>query len=163
MKVKDTPLHTRIENGFGKDLKDFIDVLVPEYINAKGDQGLTPLMRCIISYGGSDWSIFKQLIETLLEKHADLSIRDFSGKTALHHAAESFRDGQERTITQIISKGPDMNARDNQGNTPLLSGFYSHSSTDNSRIIELLMDDSEDIDVVNNAGIFRLLPLWLKN
>ncbi len=60
----------------------------------------------------------KWLIDTCLEKGADINGTNNEGRTPLHLAAMQIRPSAE-LIGYLIEKGAEVNARDNEGKTPL--------------------------------------------
>jgi predicted component of type VI protein secretion system len=60
-----------------------------------------------------------EMTKLLIENGADLSQRDFQGETALHTAA-FHSPGKGLTVIQLLlNAGADVNAKRNDGNTPL--------------------------------------------
>ncbi|HNI94438.1 MAG TPA: ankyrin repeat domain-containing protein, partial [Leptospiraceae bacterium] len=53
-------------------------------------------------------------VKYLIEKGADIRIKDKDGNTPLHKAAES---GELNIVKYLIQKGADVNAKNNQGFT----------------------------------------------
>ena len=89
-------------------------------------------------------------LELLLTLRPDL-VRDTSrGETLLHAAA---RQGREPAARLLISRGADVNARDQSSRTPL------HCAAQNARteIAALLLRNGGDIDARNNDGLTALL------
>jgi ankyrin repeat protein len=58
----------------------------------------------------------KDMVELLLENHADMAARDIYGHTALHDAAEA---GQRDVVQLLLAKGADIEGRDGSGDTAL--------------------------------------------
>jgi ankyrin repeat protein len=55
-------------------------------------------------------------IEYLVDKRADVNVKNNSGSTPLHEAA---RNGQLAAMEQLIAAGADVNVQDAKGNTPM--------------------------------------------
>jgi ankyrin repeat protein len=62
-----------------------------------------------------------KIIEILLEKNADVTLRDEREATALHHAAQS---GHLEIINKLLAAGCDINAVDKNKWTPLMNACY---------------------------------------
>lgn len=60
-------------------------------------------------------------MQLLLEKGADLSVRNEGGETALNFAAWS---GHEPTVQLLLEKGADLSIQDFDGNTALHQASY---------------------------------------
>ena len=115
-------------------------------VNAKDDNGKTPLMYSIclysekpgvLPYDGRALNVWdpksktagivyiaykKELTGLLLSKGADVNAKDISGKTALMVAAESpwkEQPQEEGPVELLLSKGANVNAKDNNGMTAL--------------------------------------------
>ena len=121
-----TPLHNAVKCGNEEIVKLLISYGAD--VNAVNSQGETPLMQA--SSGSS------KLVEILLDNGADLNKRVSSGSsegaTLLHSAAQA---GNYDLIKSLLSKGFNINAKDNKGYTPLhytIYGYYiaQHSNTD---------------------------------
>jgi hypothetical protein len=82
-------------------------------INIPNDEGCTALMMAA-SKGRAD------VVEALIKKGADVTVKDKWGKTALHKAASH---GHNDIVTLLINANSDTNAKDNFGNTPLHSSI----------------------------------------
>ncbi|MGY8767755.1 MAG: ankyrin repeat domain-containing protein [Pirellulales bacterium] len=81
-------------------------------VNAKNPAGgATPLMEAAL-HGNN------KIAKLLIEKGADLSLRNRDGNTALHMAA--FVTNTE-IVTQLLNKGADVNVKNNKGDSPLSS------------------------------------------
>jgi len=73
---------------------------------------------------------------------AEANARDSYGNTPLHHARE------KEVIEFLLSKGADINAKDNQGQTLLMSC----ASSGNSEMMRFLVSKKADIKTRNRAG-----------
>lgn len=56
------------------------------------------------------------LVKTLINHGASVGATDFSGRTAVHHAAA---DNQAGTVSALLQAGAEIDARDQDGSTPL--------------------------------------------
>lgn len=73
------------------------------------------------------------LVRVLVDRGADLNLRDRDGRTALHHALTTRESsGYAR---ELVRNGADVNARDKHGRTPL---FYAVSINDRELVKQLL-------------------------
>ena len=59
----------------------------------------------------------KEIVELLIDKGAELNIKDDDGVTPLHEAVDSI--SQKDIIELLITNGADINAKTNLGSTPL--------------------------------------------
>ena len=78
-------------------------------VNAKGDEGLTPL-HYAVARG------HKEVAELLITKGADVNAKDDDGWTPLHDAAF---EGHKEIVELLIAADADVNAKANDGATPL--------------------------------------------
>lgn len=85
--------------------------------NAANRNGQTPLMFAC----AGNFEKMESVQLALLEAGADVTLRDKTGRTALHYAAENRRDSAARALMDMLfSFGkPDPSAADNAGKTPL--------------------------------------------
>lgn len=90
------------------------------------------------------------MVEELLEKGADIGVRDAIGHTALHLSA--FKDNV--VMAQLlIKKGANMEAKSSDGWTPLLVA----ASRGRKRIVQLLLETGADIESTDSFGQTALL------
>jgi ankyrin repeat protein/mono/diheme cytochrome c family protein len=67
--------------------------------------------------------------------------------------ATAIRNGDEQAIRKLLDNGADVNARDAEGNTPLiLASFYA-----SPQCLELLIDKGADVNATNKAGATALI------
>lgn len=71
------------------------------------------------------------LIIQLLERGADVTIKDNTGETVLHEAANNDAD----TARRLIERGADINAASKDGTTPLIAAV----KVGNNEVVELLL------------------------
>jgi ankyrin repeat protein len=65
----------------------------------------------------------------------------------------AIRNGDAQAVRKLLDNGADVNARDAEGNTPLmLASFYSTLDC-----VELLIDKGADVNAVNKAGATALI------
>ncbi len=84
-------------------------------VNAKGENGLTPL-----HWAAHDGRT--EIAELLIARGADVNAKNEWGSTPLHWAADGGPSVSDITLNVaelLIAKGADINARDNKGKTPL--------------------------------------------
>ena len=72
----------------------------------------------------------------------DVNVKNDRGLTALHYAAGA---GHKEIAEFLISKGADLNVRDNDGSSPL------HNATDYKEIVELLIAKGADVNAKNKG------------
>ncbi len=85
------------------------------------------------------------VIQPLIEKGADVNLKDRYGETPLHYAAEN---GSTRMAEFLIASGADVNAKNAKGETPL------HSATlwGYRQMVELLIAHGADLKAKTNEG-----------
>jgi ankyrin repeat protein len=67
--------------------------------------------------------------------------------------ATAIRDADAQAVRKLIENGADVNARDAEGNTPLiLAAFYA-----SPKCVELLLDKGSDANAANKAGVTALV------
>jgi hypothetical protein len=115
--------------------------------------------------GRNNLSIVKALtdrLEAIDEKH-----HVFNGQTALHYAFCNILENLNREymldkhiiIELLISKGCAINARDNEGATPLIHAIKVHDSYDvepDQRLIDLIVSSGADLLINDHRGLSAL-------
>ena len=109
-----------------------------------------------------------EIVREILRYHPKLEMRDRAGKTALFAAGE-YRDGDKdgarvECVRLLVQAGADVNARDNEGNTPLHETFLTD-------VEEELLKLGADVNARNNDGetpIFttvddKAVPLFIEH
>lgn len=94
-------------------------------------------------------------IQRLLDLGADVDVRNYKGKTALHCAAKA---GFVRVMEVLISHGADVNAADNNGETPLfdaISSTIKNASKKTEAVMFLLLKGAEP-NFKNHKGVTPL-------
>ena len=92
--------------------------VAPADINAQNDMGWPPLV--VACRGDNREHPIK--IQRLLALGADIDVRNYKGKTALHYAAKA---GLLKVINLLIEKGATIDAPDTNGETPLFDALRS--------------------------------------
>ncbi|KAI1078402.1 ankyrin repeat-containing domain protein [Whalleya microplaca] len=88
-----------------------------------------------------------ELTGLLLDRGADIMVKDYRGKTALHHSTK----GRDEVAKLLLDRGADIEIKDMQGKTAL------HCVTEGSnKLVTLLLDRDTDIKVKNNQGQIAL-------
>lgn len=94
-----------------------------------------------------DWN----QIMSRVEQDPNLVFKKLNGnKTLLHFAAH---DGRMDVARLLLSKGAEVNSKDDAGFTPLHVAAFS----DHAEIVELLLSHQADIDAKNHSGLTALM------
>lgn len=135
-------------------------------VNAPNDRRFTPLHRAAFYE-------FHEVVGVLLVHNADIHAKNVNGEVPLHLAACSLRDYAEndidevspdqrvdllRTMQLLLDHGADVNARANDGSTPLHHSSFrgiGRGSYGDMGILEgtrLLLEHGANIDAEDNEG-----------
>ncbi|KPW39678.1 Ankyrin domain-containing protein [Pseudomonas coronafaciens pv. atropurpurea] len=85
------------------------------------------------------------MLDTFIEAHYDLNVRDEQGYTGLILAAYH---GHEDSVTKLIDAGADPCAKDNRGNTALMGAIFKGELSIAKRLVQADCGP----DLTNNAG-----------
>ena len=123
----------------------------PKDINAQGDMGWPMLVY--VCRGDNREHPDKAL--RLLELGADINVRNYKGKTALHCAAKA---GFLKVIHLLIEKGATIDAPDNSGETALFEAIRSTIKDGEKQraAIEVLLVKGADPNFKNGKGLAPL-------
>ena len=108
-------------------------------LNAKDNAGNTPLM----------WSAARGVLacsKLILEGGGDHKIVNNSGSSVIHRSAANGH--VMMTKYWVVTKGIDVNTKDNNGNTPLHLGCMSNTPA----VVEILMELGADASIKNKNG-----------
>ncbi|MCK4816745.1 ankyrin repeat domain-containing protein, partial [bacterium] len=89
---------------------------------------------------------YKDVVEILLAKGADIDARDSYAASALHYVA---REGHNEIAELLIAKGADVNAKDTRGRTPIDLAM----NQGRKEIAKLLLSKSGDVSLHTAAYI----------
>lgn len=102
----------------------------------------TPLMYLVMYRGREPKTM--ELIKSLIEKGADINLKNQNQQTALHLACYYNRP---ELAQSLLDMGADLNTRDNNSNTPFLSACQVSSS-----LAMKMMDKGAPVLVKNRSG-----------
>lgn len=86
-----------------------------------------------------------ELIENLIEHHADLNKQNSKGETAIHYACQY---GNNEIVEYLIKKGANINALSNSGDSSLMYAIKGNKIN----IIRILLRNHVDQNIRNNEG-----------
>ena len=133
-------LHIAIYNGFFDAIKLLINSGID--VNSKDNNGISPLL---MTY---DHDIIMYLLK--YSRNIDINMKDNNNKNILFYAIEcSYYD----IIKKIISKDIEINAKNNYGNTGLITAVYMNSVN----IVKILLTVTNiDLNIKNIFGLSAL-------
>ena len=89
------------------------------------------------------WANSDKIVRLLIQKGADVNVRDQYGDTPLHQAL--WGADFDKIAWLLIQQGANVNARDKEGKTPL------HKARD-SKIVQLLIQKGADVNARDKKG-----------
>ena len=122
-----------------KELKNGADV------NAANDNDFTVLMYA------AAFNSNPKVIETLIDKGANVNAKTNDGNTAL---IQAFLNPNPKVIETLIDEGADVNAKMNNGTTVLMFAVMGNNSPET---IKMLIDEGADINAKGKDGFTALL------
>ncbi len=151
-------IHKAAQKGDLAKVKELLEKN-PELVNAKDQDGDTPLMYAatggsismvqLLIAEGADieaknsagqtsllYAVYygkKEVAEFLLVKGAQINYQDRNGRTPLHYAA---RNGHRDAVEVLIKYGADLDSCDRFGQTPFTLAFYYNRND----VLDLMMD-----------------------
>jgi ankyrin repeat protein len=108
-------------------------------VNARSQQGRTPLMLASLLPGGSS------TVALMLSKGADVNVKDKRGDTALGLAATI---GEVDTMRLLLQKGAEPQAINGKGETPLILATKSKQAD----AVRLLIQSGVDVNVASTSS-----------
>lgn len=140
----DPPLIRAIRDGDVNTALSLIDA--GDDVNQRNSEGGTPLFYS----AGSLADHLLPVTEALVAHGADLNAR--CGQEELTPLHTACIDGSLKSAKYLLSKGADVNARDERGDTPLhVAAYTSYESPLN--IVKLLVDHGADVNACNKDGL----------
>ena len=123
----------------------------PKDINEKSHMGWPPLVYACHGDNGEH----PNAVQRLLELGANIDVRNYKGKTALHCAAKA---GFLKVINLLIAKGATVDAADNSGETPLFEAIRSTIKNGEKQraALEALLVNGANLNVKNQKGLTSL-------
>ena len=120
----------------------------PKDINAQNHMGWPPLVYACRGDNGEH----PDEVLRLLELGADIDVRNYKGKTALHCAAKA---GFLTVINLLIERGTTVDATDNNGETPLFEAIRSTIKDGEKQraALEALLTKGANPNVKNGKGL----------
>lgn len=102
-----------------------------------------------------------ELVAFLLKNGATTDLNNSEGKTLIHRLIENHKYCQDTMVKLLCKAGADINARDNNGKSPLWYAIEANyegtkawgvRTNDQTLTIDLLLDLGADINLTNNNG-----------
>ena len=123
----------------------------PKDINTMGTGGWPPLVYAC----RGDNREHPEEVQRLLDLGADIDVRNYKGKTALHYAAKA---GFLKVINLLIEKGATVDATDKEGETPLFEAIRSTIKDGDKQqgAIEALLLKGANPNLRNRKGLTAL-------
>ncbi len=97
----------------------------------------------------ADYSKKPEMIELLVKSGADIDGRGKDEMTPLMCAVLGFINDNYDVVKKMIDLGADLNARDNNGDTPLFMAAYGNK---NPEVIKALLKYGADVNIRDDSG-----------
>jgi ankyrin repeat protein len=123
----------------------------PADVNDTGARGWPALVYA----SRGDKGEHPEKVQRLLDLGADVNIRNYKGKTALHCAAKA---GFVRVMGLLLAHDAGVNAVDKNGETPLFDAVRStiKNTTKKKQAVMLLLENGGDVSLENGQGVTPL-------
>lgn len=147
-----TPLHLAVEEGHFSLVKLLIESGALASLNKLTDYNESPLY--LAAENGSTY-IFSYLIDSGAQlDYAEKN--NINGYTMLHAAVSK---GKFDMVKHLLDLGFDPNAKDTDGQTPLMLiyGFIDTTSEDLIKMITILVNGGAEVNVIDSRGVSPLL------
>lgn len=139
------------EKGYFDLIDLLLDAKVPAQLEAKQlPSGNTPIFFSIIYNPISD-----TILNKLIEKGADVKVKNIYGNTPLHEAAKVAAISK---IQRLLDSDADLEVRNNKGSTPLLFAMYAFDSPLEvvATAVRCLLENGANIHVADDEGMTPL-------
>ena len=110
-----------------------------------GGIGATPLHRAA-------WGRHLDVAMTLAAAGANVNLRQTGGASPLHIAMQNASGGGASIVDFLLSHNADVNAQEDDGATPLLSGLTASPASRNRESFEALLAAGADLNLADNRG-----------
>ena len=141
-----TPLH--VASQFNKIVAASVLIANGAEVNAKDNSGNTPLAMAASHNAAEVEKLLRKLLMEAAEARA-------AAETAAEELGEKLRkaagDGYYLAAKTLIERGADVNAKDNDGNTPLHWAAWK-GQTRAAEVAKLLIDNGAEVNAKNKYG-----------
>ena len=131
---KNRPLHIAVSKGY----RSIVELLLSRKadVNAKGQSARTPLQLTFFQH--------RETARLLLDRGADVNAQDDKGSAVVHYAVSS-----PEWTKLILSRNPNLELQDRDGNTPLITAAGSRGDIESVR---LLLQAGAEVNETAPAG-----------
>lgn len=161
-------LYEAYKTGNPKHIQPLLNESAKALLYERGQEGRTVLLECVylMTYDLSQGQVLFEPLQQIIKKGARNNEADDKGNTALHIAALTMSNpskGQlnhfKKIITTLLNHGADINAENNEGETPLniVASFY-HGAENQQKLMEFFLSHGAKVNfarfekIVNDAG-----------
>jgi ankyrin repeat protein len=123
---------------------------VDETVNGEGDTLLILACKTRCNWKINNHSVKGEVIAELLRRKPDLNIANRFGETALMHVCSSDFEVVENFQIEMLERGADASAKDNNGNTALHYAANNSERSAAKSLCDMLLEFGADARAVNN-------------